>query len=111
MKEGKFPEIKLNGKWLPICGHYFWDNNYGAALFCQKLNSTYTFGSAKDSGIPLVSNGIKVGKCTSQDNSLSSCTGGCNDLQVGGECSDDANSKCSIGQGAIVEIECFGSGM
>lgn len=61
--------------------------------------------------MPLSSDGIKVGKCTSQDNSLSSCTGGCNDLQVGGECSDDANSKCSIGQGAIVEIECFGSGM
>ena len=111
MREEKYPEIWFNDKWSPICGHYFWDNNYGAALFCQKLNSTYTFGSAKDSGIPLVGDGIKVGMCTSQDNSLSSCKGGCNDLQVGGHCSNNENGKCGDGQGGTVEIECFVSGM
>ena len=111
LKDEKFPEVMVDGHWSPICGHWFWDNNYGATLFCQKLNSTYTYGIVNKTEIPLASDGIKVGKCTSQDTSLSSCTGGCNDLQVGGECSDDANSKCSVGQGAIVEIECFGSGM
>ena len=107
MREEKYPEIRFNDKWSPICGHYFWDNNYGATLFCQKLNSTYHYGSVKNPGIPLASDGIRVGKCTSQDNSLSSCTGGCNDLQVGGECSNNANAKCGVGQGATVEIECF----
>ena len=112
MREEKYPEIWFNDKWSPICGHYFWNNNYGATLFCQELNSTYTFGSVKNSGIPLASDGIRVGKCTSQDNSLSSCTGGCNDLQVGGQCSNDPNGKCSIGQGGTtIEIECVGQGM
>ena len=111
MREEKYPEIRFNDKWSPICGHYFWDNNYGATLFCQKLNSTYTFGSVKNTGIPLASDGIRVGECTSQDNTLSSCTGGCNDLQVGGQCSNDPNGKCSIGQGPTIEIECFRQGM
>ena len=74
LREEKYPEIWFNDKWSPICGHYFWNNNYGATLFCQELDSTYTFGSIKNSGIPLASDGIRVGKCTSQDNSLSSCT-------------------------------------
>ena len=109
MREEKYPEIWFNDKWSPICGHYFWNNNYGATLFCQALlNSTAASGSVKHSGIPLASDGIRVGKCTSQDNSLSSCAGGCNDLQVGGQCSNDPNGKCSVGQGATIEIECFG---
>ena len=34
----------VNGAWLPVCGRDFWDNNYGASLFCQKLDSKYTYG-------------------------------------------------------------------
>ena len=109
LKDEKYPEIWFNGKWSPICGHYFWDNDYGASLFCQKLNSTYTSGIVKKHySIPLASHGIRVGKCTRQDNSLLSCTGGCNDLQVGGVCSNNPNgAKCGVGQGATHEIECF----
>ena len=72
------------------------------------LDPTYTSGIVKEHReIQLASDGMRIGRCTSQDNSLSSCTGGCNDIQVGGSCSNDANSKCGVGQGATVEIECF----
>ena len=108
MKKEKYPEIWFNGKWSPICGHYFWNNDYGARLFCQELNSTYTSGRVKKLNyIALASDGVRVGKCTSQDKSLLSCTGDCNDLQVGGTCSNDRNGKCGVGQGATVKIECF----
>ena len=42
--EDKYPEVFWNGKWSPICGPYFWDNDFGASLFCQRLNSTYQSG-------------------------------------------------------------------
>ena len=32
--EEKFPEVFWNGVWTPICGHWFWNNDYGADLFC-----------------------------------------------------------------------------
>ena len=36
--DGKYPEVLTNdGSWAPICGHWFWDNNYGARLFCRQL--------------------------------------------------------------------------
>ena len=34
----KYAEIWVDGKWSPICGPGFWDNNIGATLFCQKLD-------------------------------------------------------------------------
>ena len=46
LKYGKNPIVKTNdGKWTPICGHWFWDNNYGASMFCRKLNPKYKQGS------------------------------------------------------------------
>ena len=110
LRNGKYPEIWLNNQWSPICGHYFWSNDYGATLFCQNLNSTHTYGIAtkKDSAIPLTSDGIRVGACKSQDSSLSSCTGGCNDFgQTGGYCSDKKPmGGCGVGKKAMFEIEC-----
>ena len=109
LREGKYPEIWINGKWSPICGHYFWNNPYGATLFCQKLSSEYTSGKVKNTGLPLASDGVRVGECLSQDKSLSSCTGGCSDYpEVGGQC---GGGNCSAGQAATIEIECFGPGM
>ena len=109
MSNGKYPEILLNNKWSPICGHFFWGNDYGATLFCQQLNSTYTSGIAiRRYNIPLASDGIRIGKCTDQDNSLSSCTDGCNDFpQLGGVCSNMANAKCGAGKKATVEVQCL----
>ena len=57
-------EVYFNEKWVPICGHWFWDNNIGATLFCQKLGF--------ESGIinerfELTNDGLRVGKCDSGD--------------------------------------------
>lgn len=31
------PEIWTDGKWMPICGHWFWDSQEGARTFCRAL--------------------------------------------------------------------------
>ena len=36
----------MDGKWRPICGHWFWDNNYGAKAFCKRLG--YESGEFSD---------------------------------------------------------------
>ena len=113
LKEDKYPEIWYNGKWSPICGHFFGDNDndspdYGASLFCQMLNSTYTSGTVLNRDInyiPLASDGMRIGRCTSNDKSLFSCTGGCNDLELGGQCIKEGG-KCYAGEIAGVEIKC-----
>ena len=68
------------------------------------LDLTYTSGIViKRGDIPLASDGLRIGACTSNDNSLLSCTGGCNDLSVGGDhCSD-----CQAGAMAGLKIDCF----
>ena len=110
LRENKYPEILINDKWSPICGHYFWDNKYGATIFCQKLSSEYISGKVKNTGLPLASDGVRIGLCNSQDKSFSLCSGGgCNDYpEVGGQC---GGGNCSAGQRASIEIECFRPGM
>ena len=99
LKEGKFPEVFWNGKWVPICGHNFWDSNYGGNLFCQKLNSSlFTSGIVTRSNKPLEIDGLRIGKCLAQDDWLS-CTGGGNFLKEEG--------LCVAGDVASVEIECI----
>ena len=114
LKNKKIPEIWFKGKWSPICGHNFWENNYGASLFCQKLNTSYTSGKVIRRFFKnfCQSDGIRVGGCTRLDNSLSSCTYpgtvGCNDLKVGGHGSNNSKiSNCGRGPAYTHEIECF----
>ena len=102
LEDGKFPEVFLNEIWSPICGHYFWDNNVGASLVCQKLtsNPASTGLVIRRTDKPLEKDAIRIGKCLSNDQWLS-CSGGCNDLGTGQGCADcDANSPASI------EIKC-----
>ena len=101
--DGKFPEVKLNGHWGPICGPWFWDNNYGASLFCKLLNSKYTSGTVKRRpDIPLKSRGLMIGICSSTDKDLAKCTGGNNKI------SDDDLWYCAPNHKASVEIHCKG---
>ena len=102
LKEGKFPEVFWNGNWAPICGHWFWNNNYGATLFCQKLDSSFTSGIViRREDKPLESDGLRIGECREQDHWLS-CTGGANELDnpsCGGGCSGGSgcSSRCTSG--------------
>ena len=92
----------LNGIWSPICGHWFWDTDFGANLFCQELtsNPASTGQVIRRTDKPLEKDAIRIGKCLSNDQWLS-CSGGCNDLGTGQGCADcDANSPASI------EIKC-----
>ena len=100
--EQKFPEVFWNGIWTPICGYWFWNNDFGADLFCQKLDSKYISGTVTmRPDIKLIRDGIRIGECKQEDSWLS-CTGGCNDLRTGsGRC-----AKCDAGQPAAVEIKC-----
>ena len=136
MKNNKDPEILWHGKWTPICGHYFWDNNNGAKLFCQILG--YTNGKVKgryyNPRHELTDDAIMIGKCSDSDKDLFSpeigfgfsggfsggfsdtiggCTGGCNDLKVGEYCKTKSNTKwayCTKGEPAKIEIECYSNG-
>ena len=101
-----------NEQWTPICGHYFWDNNVGADLFCQKLGfssgvlSSGLWTDSDRSEVKLESDAIRIGKCAANDKWLN-CTGGCNDLATGGHCWN--NAKCSAGELAGITIECLAS--
>ena len=86
--DGGKPEVFYNNRWRPICGHYFWDNNNGADLFCQQLNQGYLSGTINKGTVAeyyLDSDALQIGRCRNGDRWLN-CYGGCNSLQVGGLC-------------------------
>ena len=90
-----FPEVFYNGKWIPICGHVFWDNQYGANLFCKAFNSTYLSGSQYNSGVSLYIDSIAIGHCNKDTASLLEC----------GYINEDYGG-CSSGDGASIEVKC-----
>ena len=95
------------GKWTPICGHLFWDNEYGAKKFCQKLDSKFNYGKiTKRTDKPLERDAIWIGKSNREDEWLS-FTGECNKLETGGECHEGNYGSCAAGVGPSMEIECF----
>ena len=87
--DGDKPEVFYNNRWTPICGHYFWNNNNGADLFCQQFKSqgylSGTINKGTVSEYTLNTDALKIGQCNKGDSWLG-CTGGCNNLQVGGQC-------------------------
>ena len=111
LKDEKFPEVFLNGTWSPICGHWFWDNDYGAKLFCQILMSNPdSIGVViRRTDKPLESDGVRIGKCLINDQWLS-CSGGCNDLGTGKDCPEQCGcnniDNCGADSPASIEIQC-----
>jgi len=100
------PEVYINGNYRPICGHFFWDNDNGADLFCKQLNSQYRSGEITSSKYSLQLNfdAVKIGKCRKND-IWQACTGGCNNLQVGGSCGG-LGGQCTAGANAGIRISC-----
>ena len=99
--DGKFPEVKLDKHWWPICGPWFWDNHDGATLFCKLLDSKYTSGTViKRPDRPLMNYSVMIGICKSTDEDLAKCTGGNNKI------SDDDLWYCAPNEKASVEIHC-----
>jgi hypothetical protein len=62
-----------------------------------------TYGS---SNVTLPSDGLQVGECESGDSWLQ-CTGGCNSLDIGGQCTQ-YSGNCKAGANAGVKIRCTG---
>ena len=112
LTDDKIPKIYWNGTWAPICGHYFWDNNYGATLFCQKMgyqNGT-VFGKTnfqRHAGERYSEDAFRVGKCFAH-NDLTRCRGGCNDYKLGGKCYENDDAMCAKGQPVKTTIQCYG---
>ena len=99
-------EVEFNGQWVPICGHYFWDNNVGASLFCQQLG--YPSGKI-EKRLKLPCDGLQVGRCNEGDNWLQCSHPKCNQLIIGGQC-NDSPAICTKGENAAISIHCDGSG-
>jgi len=56
-----YPEVAYKGKWYPICGHYFWDNNHGATTFCKQLG--FNSGVRRHTRVNFNVDAMPVGKC------------------------------------------------
>ena len=98
------PEILVNNMWLPICGRGFRENNYGASLFCQKLDSKYKYGLITRifnwyANIYSLDSGIRIGKCLKHDKDLFSCTGSVGLFPI--------HQKCDLTKEGTVYVKCF----
>ena len=110
------PTIFWDSQWLPICAHYFWDNDVGAQLFCQKLGFESGYVNRSNSGGNYPVDSFRIGLCK-ENNDLLRCNGGCNDYQSGGYCGngdvqDTANgnggARCEKDHGPKISIDCIG---
>ena len=105
------PMIFLNGSWIPICSAEFAKNDYGATLFCKKLDFT--------SGKPYVKYDVKnvldsfmIGKCNCGD-IWPNCRGGCNWKTIGHRCYPDESdlhtfTDCGRERRPKLFIQCSG---
>ena len=102
--------IFWNKKWSPICGHYFWDNPYGATKFCEQLGC-YSGGKVLpmtgkySTPINYTVDAFRFGTC-GKDDKWEECTGGCNDNEIGGSCYKNASANCKAGQPVAINITC-----
>lgn len=65
------PMMYFENAWVPICGHYFWENDHGCDLVCQKLG--YDSGTTTKLQTPYDEDALEVGRCNSNDR-ISACT-------------------------------------
>ena len=105
--ENEIPFIFAGGAFHPICGHYFWAlHDQGVNLFCKTLG--FSSGALTSKQIPLTQDAMRVGGCVETDTNLTKCSGGCNDMEVGGACPGIGTSKCMAGKNAGLTVKCDG---
>ena len=76
------PYLFWEGRWSPICGHQFWDNQEGAKAFCKELGFN-SGGAAKSKFVE--EDPIRIGKCNAGE-AIGSCTGGTNTYERNNAC-------------------------
>ena len=97
--EPMFLEVNYRGRWYPVCGHYFWDNNHGAATACRQLG--FIDGTANRTHNSYVENAMPVGGCQPHED-LAKCTARGN---AWGNF-DYRNGFCKVGNQVGVQIVC-----
>ena len=92
------PKIFWRGKFFGICGDGFWNNNYGAAIFCRRLG--YEGGVVKRTQGKSTSTmeSLFVGTCVVNDTDLADCKGGNNVYKIGSysTCTTDDEAKLLV---------------
>jgi len=96
---GKTPYYFTEGKYHPICGHYFWDNDNGASAFCRKLgyNQARLDASVTKVKSAYEADAIAIGRCLENED-ITSCTGSHNKYAL--------EDWCTKGNPVSIEIEC-----
>lgn len=92
--------------WHTVCGHWFWNDDNGAATACKKLGYPNGGKIHRMSGQTLNNNDpIYIGACKPGE-AIGQCTAGYNS-----GCGQNAIdcAECSRGTDAVIEIECLGS--
>merc|ERR1712187_722117 len=106
VKDGKafVPEVRSHGRYYPICGHYFWDDNGGAESVCNSLGFTYAkLQVTKDA---YSTDAMPVGRCH-EGESLDQCTAGGNAFgDLGKTYGWFGNDNCRKGQKIGVKVVC-----
>ena len=104
--EGKafVPEVRFQGKYHPICGHYFWDDNVGATNFCNLLG--FKNGKIKRTKVAYDVDAMPVGRCKPGE-ALNNCTRGGN--RWGNF--DYSNGWCKKGKRVGFTVTCASPGV
>ena len=114
LKDDGTPFIFWDGQWSPICGHYFWDNMYGANLFCKGLG--YQYGELNVSQKLYDVDSFRIGGCGVKD-TWPECKSGCNDYQLGESCGNgnindagngNRDARCDANHSHKLVIDCSG---
>ena len=106
MQEGKafVPEVLFEGKYYPICGHWFWNNTNGAKTFCNLLG--FKNGIKANTNVAYSVDAMPVGQCKSGE-ALTKCTAGGN---AWGNF-DVSDGWCKKGTNIGVTVTCDSPGM
>lgn len=95
------PEVWSNGKYHPICGHFFWDNSHGAETVCKRLGLTEGKGEVIQTRNVYDQDAMPVGKCNAGE-PLYKCTAGGNAF---GDLNDRAG-YCKTGESVGIQVVC-----
>ena len=98
--------------WAPICGHFMWEDDRTAELLCQSMGyrrgALHSHTSSVTDTFTYSVDAYRLGRCLQSDQSLTTCTGGCNDYTDGGSgaCENSPGVDCSAGEPVGIRIVC-----
>jgi len=99
------PEVFYNGRYYPICGHHFWDDNGGAESVCNSLGF-FSGGKVQVTKDAYSTDAMPVGRCHGEE-SLDQCTAGGNAFgNLGKTYGLWGNDNCRKGQKIGVKVVC-----